>query len=541
MRQEQAQNFDGLGYWGNDAQNSAQLDAAIAKIGWSSGQNIFQATDLRVFGVVPPENPADFASFCYQDGKLTLAHDTFGARRVFYIQQGGTLWFGTELCYLLALPYLKKRVLDFAGLHTYLAFSYAAAPHTLVKGLQVVPPNMTAIFDNPNATPDCKTVMLPVVERPENRNLDDWLSLLQNEFDGAMQRSMSNVSGEIAVHLSGGLDSSAVAAWLVQRGGCRVTAFYLDFGAPYNAEHPYAEEVAKFLNVPLKCVQVAPDKKTAKADLRRIVGKMAEPWGDPVTLPLERGYVAVREAGFSHVFNGEGGDQLFAGWANRPMLAAEIYGDAGYAGQNGRIESYLQTFHHFYGFENTLYSPMLLDATRGVNLGSFIEPYLEEKDLPALLDRLRWTNYWHKGSQNIMPRAAALSRRSGLTMHAPFFDAQLAAFALNIPGDLIMRGTQEKWLLKQLLAREKLLPESVLERPKRGMGVPATEWCTSGLRDEVKRALDKLGRRGLFRKDYLKMLLKGDDAPTEIRRHRRLGEKIWQLLILELWLEAIFD
>lgn len=488
-----------------------------------------------------------FFHFGQAEQGLTLGHDHFGAERVFYGYAGGTLWFSNTLVSLLAAsPWRDKRELNLSGLHTYLAFSFVAAPHTLIEGIQVIPPQTVLNFSRPDAAPTVHKILPPQVEREPDLSEADYLKRLQEVFDVTMQRWVQGKS-EVAVHLSGGLDSSAVAAWLAKN-GVRTRAFHLEFAPLYNAEKPYAQQTANYLGLPLEFVPVIPDKKTAAQELRQTVAAMGEVWGDPVTLPLMRGYRAVKQAGYDSVFNGEGGDQLFAGWPNRAMYVAEVYQYAtsmyradGYSFQAVQLQNYLYTFHHFYGSESKLYDRSLLAASAKVELSDYIEPYLAEAALPDLFDRLRWTNFWLKGSQNILPRAASLSRAIGLTMQTPFFDWELAKFALPIPFDMLMRGTQEKYLFKQMLAQTKLLPPEILERQKRGMGVPATDWCFGPLKGETKRLLTRLGKRGLFRKKYLDLLEKGQADPDEIRRYRRLGEKIWQLLVLELWLELFYD
>ncbi len=571
-----------LGYWGPDEANPANLRKALDRLGerdsqhigrpgleiafptgaevWQAGERLGVLLGTALSEKLLPEavqtgltaleqDTADgqyaLLTYAYEPGTLTLAHDPFGAQRFYYARQGESLWFSTALRTILALePFRHRRELDYAALHTYLAFSFVAAPRTLIEGIRVVPPNTALVFTEPAALPQERLLFrlcpapAPALAGSGARSESEWVARLRAELDRAMTRRLAGPgSGEVAVHLSGGLDSSLVAAWL-RRAEVKTRLFHLDFGPPYNAERPYAESTAAWLGLPLTNVPVGPDKGTGQS-LRRMVWRMGEPWGDPVTLPLYQGYAAVAQAGLPTVFNGEGGDQLFAGWPNRAMLAAQLYGEA----EEGpaRTERYLQTFHHFYGLEKNLYGAALHEKAGAVSLAALVEPYLGEAALPNLLDRLRWTNFWLKGSQNIMPRAAALARAAHLQMQAPLFDRRLARFALSVPADLLMRGTGEKYLLKRAIAEDGLLPEAILERPKRGMGVPTTEWCQGPLRAEFKKLLGRLGRRGLFQNSYLAMLSRGEDLPGEIRRHRRLGEKIWQLGILEIWLELFLD
>lgn len=474
-------------------------------------------------------------------GGLLLGHDPFGAFRLFTTTVGGTLWFSSEFRALLALPrFRRERRLNLTALHTYLAFSFVAAPHTLIEGIQALPPNVALHFAAPLAAPTAHRLLDPCdADTPPAGALDarGWAAWLKEGFDAAMAR-WSGGARDVAVHLSGGLDSGAVAAWLA-RAGCAPHLFHLDFGAVAATELPYAEQTAAWLGLPLVTVPVEPLTRGAGATIRRLVWQLGEPLGDPVTLALFVGNQAVGRAGLRTLFNGEGGDQLFAGWPNRSMLAAALYGETD--APESRLHRYLETFHHFYGAEETLYAPALRAVAASVDLGAYLRPFLEEAALPHLFDRLRWTNYWLKGSQNILPRAAALSRSAGLIMRAPLFDRALAQRALAIPAGLLMRGTEEKYLFKQILTDAGLLPADILNRPKRGMGVPMTAWCFGPLRAECWRLLTRLARRGLVRPDYLRMLQRGHEAPGELRAQRRVGEKIWQLCVLEVWLELFYD
>ncbi len=476
-------------------------------------------------------------------GQLTLAHDPFGAGRLYYAQFDGVCWFADDLRALLALaPVRARRALDLRGLHRYLAFSFVAAPRTLLRGVASVPPNTALTFAAPEAAPGVMRFLSPPATdeaaRPTPDDEATWGTRWWAEFDGALGRWSAGVD-EAAVHLSGGLDSALVAAWLA-RSGRRVRLLHLDFGPPYDAERPYAEATANWLGVPLERIPVSPRRFGAGRLLRQVAADLGEPWGDPVTLPLHHGYRAAREAGLPIVFNGEGGDQLFAGWPNRPMLAGELYADPGDA-EADRADRYLRTFHHFYGLEEATYGPALLTAAHDDDLATLVRPYLAEPALPHLLDRLRWANYWLKGGQNILPRAAALGRRAGVAMAAPFFDRRLARFALTIPPGLLLRGTEEKALIKRVVGARGLLPPAVLARPKRGMGVPATAWAAGPLRGTLRGLLRRLARRDLLRLDYLRSLARGEPLPGEVRGARRVGEQIWQLAMLEAWLEVFYD
>jgi asparagine synthase (glutamine-hydrolysing) len=470
------------------------------------------------------------ALFEPQTNLLTLAHDHFGAYPLFYILTGDTVWFSTV--FRLLLPF-SKGDLNLEAVHAYLAFSYVPAPQTLVKGVQAVPPGkfIQLEFQAGWKVRQCEQTKLiePVSHLGGEKQ---GAEQLRHEIQQAVNRRLPAREAEIALTLSGGLDSSAVAVALAHSER-KVAAFHLDFGAPFDEEKPFAQATAAKLGFALHFIPVQVAKGEGETLLRHVVDAMPQPYGDPVTLPHYLAAKAIAGQGYRLFFNGEGGDQLFAGWANKAMFAAEIFGST----ENDRVSSYLQTFHHFYGLEQILYSPKLLAAA--TDLRPYVTPYLDEPRFESLFDRLRWTNIWMKGSGNIVPRIATLARANGVHQQAPLFDRRLARFALSIPPNLLLQGTTEKYLLKQAL--QGLLPDEVINRTKRGMGVPATEWCLGPLKPFIKKWLAyAVKKRGLFQKDYINTLLKGEDVPAELRK-RRIGEKLWQLAILELWLEINFD
>jgi asparagine synthase (glutamine-hydrolysing) len=440
------------------------------------------------------------------------APDPFGVRPEYALRLGERTYAAADPRALRRLPGATRGV-DPAALHGYLCFSHPPGPRTLFAGVGQVP------------------VPAPWREQQARTDEDSAVRRLRALLAASVER-MLGAEREVGVYLSGGLDSSLVAA-LLARAGARVHLFSLDFGPPWDAELEHARAVAAHLGRPLHRVAVR-SRDVARA-LEPTAAALHQPFGDPVTVPLfllgqaARGRVA-------RVFNGEGGDQLFGGWATKPMLAAEAYGGAGYS----REAAYLATYHRFHGAEARLLTPAALAAVGVIDAGAWLRPALDAPGLSTLLHRLRAANIRLKGAQNIAPRMTQLAAAHGLQACAPFLDRALAEWTFTLPADFFLRGASEKHLLKR--AAEGLLPPALIDRPKRGMGVPATEWLRgwlSPLRWEAARRLSprRLRRDGWFRPEHVAALRRGDDDPGETRR-RRAGEKLWALLMLHLWIDA---
>lgn len=409
---------------------------------------------------------------------------------------------------------------DEAALHGYLCFSYVPEPRTIFDGVAVAMP----------------PAALPTPEVTEGEPQEILLQLLRRAIAERLQPGAT-----VGVYLSGGLDSSLIAALLVEA-GVRPIAFTLDFGAPYDLELPVARQVAEHLGIPLRVVSAHP------AQIARYVEATAaalpQPFGDGVTVPL---YLLGRAAkdSVSEVWNGEGGDQLFGGWTNKPMIAAHLYDVAGEGRSTDEVTEYLTTFHRFWGLTDRLYTPEQKARVTGVDPAGWIRPALDAVAYPELLHRLRAANLRLKGAQNIAPRMVALAECHGLTVQAPFFDTALAAWTFALPTETILAGAREKYLLKRVA--ERFLPAEIVWREKRGMGVPTTDWCLSlyPSRWPVRRLLAhylshrRLRREGRFDPGLIAQLRRGEDpTPEGAFRKRRVGEKLWLLLMWELWREA---
>lgn len=166
-----------------------------------------------------------------------------------------------------------------------------------------------------------------------------------------------------------------------------------------------------------------------------------------------------------------------------------------------------------------------------------MRPAFKAPGFTSLLHRLRAANLWLKGAQNIAPRAVQLGAVHGLRVQSPYFDRALTEWTFSLPPEWFMRGASEKHLLKR--AAEPYLPSGIIWREKRGMRVPTTEWCLGPLRKQVAHSLGprRLKREGWLNPAAVTALRRGQDQSDQFRS-RRIGEKLWALLMLQLWTEG---
>jgi len=153
-----------------------------------------------------------------------------------------------------------------------------------------------------------------------------------------------------------------------------------------------------------------------------------------------------------------------------------------------------------------------------------------------LLHRLLHANLRTKGAHHILPKVDRLTSAAGIEGRSPLFDRRLVDAAFAAPPQAKLDGQREKGLLKDAVA--KLLPATVVERPKSGMRVPVQDWLDGPLRELARDLL--LGRRvrerGILRRKPIEALLRGEGS-----LYPRHGQQLWLLLSLELWLRAFVD
>jgi asparagine synthase (glutamine-hydrolysing) len=179
-------------------------------------------------------------------------------------------------------------------------------------------------------------------------------------------------------------------------------------------------------------------------------------------------------------------------------------------------------------------SPDAFDAVRDYLLERELTPYFEDTRWTRFVTRLMAINVIFKGAHHILPKIDSLGSRYGVVARSPLFDRGIVELAFSIPPQLKLRGSAEKYLLKQ--AVRDLLPRVIIERPKSGMLVPVEGWFQGPLLSSAKeRLLDGLAGYGFIRRDYIERLLSGRLPGVRPRR----GAKIWLLVTLESWLRGM--
>lgn len=525
--------------WELDDRRNHSCVTEIISIEDKSGRGIVSADEESLTASISASgitSEADIEIRADRDS-LRLSRDPFGRITLFWTRQQSVIWFSTQLRLLLSLTQSKR--ISASGLYAYSCFSYVPTPLTPVERIFSLPAGTELIIKREDdSDTNFSETLSRLHEWSEAENLIDDEEQARLQLRHLLEEDIESQIGDVGsetvgVFLSGGLDSSISAA-LLARAGARLRAYALDFGEYGQSELPYAELVAAHLGIPLVKVSASP-RRIQKA-IRATSQSLDLPFGDGVTVPL---YLLSQAA--SHecavVFNGEGGDQLFAGWTNKPIIAAEIY--AAHAAEKSNFHhEYLKTFHRLHGYESAVFTDEILSETRRLDSLNWIEDALDHSHTPSLLHRLRRANLMLKGAQNIQPRATNLALANGLNVRSPFCYKPLALWSFNLSSELFLRGPCEKYLLKR--AVEDMLPSDIVWREKRGMGVPLTQWLLGPLWREVGAWLapEILEREGRWQKDLALRVALG--RLSGHRQGRRIGEILWLLMMWQAWRKTVF-
>ena len=526
-----------LGYWGigDNDQLGHKLQSLVKQHqGIWEVTSVAETLNLSLSASGQPRHQDAWTQV--QPGRLTLGREAFGRVGLYWWQSGQVIWFASRLQWLLPLV---DPVVDLAGLYGYSCFSYVPTPLTPVEQIAAVPAGIEKVWQFDQGGQLClqdqdRTRWQP---QPEQLNHEQSsITQLQTLLKSSMASRISNLPRDepVGILLSGGLDSSIVAALLVQA-GIKVNAYTLDFGAYGVSEVPYAQQVARSLGIPLTRVDASP--KRIKQAIAPAMQALDLPFGDGVTVPLYLLNQAARQE-TRIIFNGEGGDQLFAGWTNKPLIAAGLYQTEHPAGKQSLTWQYMHTFHRLWGYEQQVFQPDALARVKTMQPEQWIVSALssalgENAATTPFMHRMRRASIMLKGAQNIHLRATNLAFAQGLTVRSPFCDMALADWTFGLSGTLLLQGSCEKYILKRAAAD--WLPAEIVWRRKRGMGVPMTPWCLH----EWWRSLGiwlnpgRLQAGGCLQPDIAAKIASGKLSGTI--QGRRIGEILWLLIAWEMW------
>ncbi|MFJ1757759.1 asparagine synthase [Kitasatospora sp. NPDC088134] len=464
------------------------------------------------------------------DGEeLVLVRDHAGARTAFHCRTRDGGWAASSsLRALRELPGVDTG-LDLAAVRSFLAFAYLPGEETLLRGVhELLPGKVTRL--RPDGSVRVEPYWEPRAEPADPELTAGHFAAGLRELLGQAVTRRLPAGQDVAVLLSGGVDSSLVTALAARLHDRAVRTYSISFGSELPNELGYSGLVAAHCGTAHRVLTVPGEQVAAR--LADTVALLDSPVGDPLTVPNLMLAEAVAADGLSVSLNGEGGDPVFGGPKNLPMLVFELLRDD--PSPQARADAYLHTYRKCWEDLPVLLTGGALAELDGApHPRRHVAPYLTDERMPSVLDQLLHCNLRTKGAHHILTKVERLTSSQGIQGRSPLFDRRVVDHAFATPPALKLRGTEEKWILKE--AVRDLLPDTVTYRPKSGMRVPVQQWLRGPLAELTADLL--LGptarARGLFRADTVETWMHGGGLLLP-----RQGGKLWLLLTLELWLRA---
>ena len=499
-----------------------------------------------------------FAIWDSEKRQLFCARDRLGIKPLYYYFDGRLFAFASEIKALLQHPAISAR-LESELLPEYLAFGFVTGERTLFSGIKKLMPGHHLTLSADRMEPSIARYWSIRTEnsgRPATKSDADWIRECRELLEESVRlRLMADVP--LGMFLSGGIDSSAIAALMQQMVSEPVKTFSVGYAEAEFSELGYAGEVA---------ARIGTDHHEVKIGIGEFFHSLPElVWheDEPISWPSSVSLYHVSKLASERVkvvLTGEGSDELFAGYSRyqHQLMSERHMGVYGYVpeplrrlvrngistsgliganlrrklkhtvlGRTGDLQSlYLE---NYYG----AFSAGEIGTFAGaVNAGTAYRPFLDLfESAPKLpyLERLLYSDQ-HSYLVELLMKQDQMSMAASIESRVPFLDHHLVEFACRVPASLKLRGGTGKYILKEAVAD--LLPRDIVHRKKMGFPTPLKKWLLDPQCSPVYEFL--LEKDGL-----LSDVIAQEPLRDLLNRHRNLSEdatdRIWNLLNLQLW------
>lgn len=507
-----------------------------------------------------------FALWDRTERELWLARDRIGEKPLYYGWQGDVFLLGSELKALRAHPAFDAAI-DRGALALLLRHNYVPEPYSIYQGVRKLPPGtwLKLGHGQREVEPVPYWSLAEVAEcgtaRPfagsETQAVDRLHDLLGAAVRGQM---LSDVP--LGALLSGGIDSTLVAALMQANSNQPVKTFTIGFEESGYDESAHARAIAAHLGTQHT------EQRLSASDALGLIPQLPamydEPFADPSQLPT---HLVMRMAR-QHVtvaLSGDAGDEMFGGY-NRYFLGPKLWRKVGWmpaaprrwlfraaaslpsgvtsalaAAQAGdKLHKLARVFAQpslcgvddlYAGLVSEWANPagMAIGATMPANVLDRREYWPRLTDPVARMMALDGLTYL---PGDILVKVDRAAMAVSLETRAPFLDRDVVEFAWSLPMGMKLRDGRGKWILRKLLDR--YVPRELIERPKMGFGIPLEQWLRGPLRDWANTLLaaDRLRREG-----FLDAPIVGDAWARHLRGEGGLGFRLWSVLMFQSWLE----
>lgn len=513
-----------------------------------------------------------FALWDSREQCLFLARDRMGEKPLYYGNSGGCFLFGSELKSFQAHPHWQPKI-DRDALSLYMRHNAVPAPWSIYQGIKKLAPAHFVVIREAGrqiSEPHCYWNLAEIAEQQGvARQVESNTEALIDELDGLLRDAVnSRMAADVPLgaFLSGGFDSTMVAALMQSQSSRPIKTFTIGFHEQGYNEAVHAKAVAKHLGT--NHTELYVTSKEAMAVIPRLPTIWDEPFSDSSQIPT----LLVSELARKHVtvsLSGDGGDELFCGY-NRYTQGYQIW---------RKLQLLPTPFRQLIGSLMQVFPGALLEALLGFLPKHFQIPHLADR-LPKLADVIRQKSaegyyqnlisHWKQPDQlvldatepktifnrpeqhleladfreqmmyldsmtylpdDVLTKVDRASMAVSLEVRVPLLDHRVVEFAWRLPLSMKLRYGQGKWILRQVLY--KYIPKELVDRPKMGFSVPIGDWLRGPLRGWAEDLLDenRIIREGFFRPEPIKQKWN-----EHLSGKRNWQYHLWDVLMFQAWL-----
>ncbi|MFN8400652.1 MAG: asparagine synthase (glutamine-hydrolyzing) [Anaerolineales bacterium] len=507
-----------------------------------------------------------FAIWDERKQELLLARDRMGIKPMYYTHLPDWQFiFGSELKAVLANPAVERKI-DLIALNEYLSYEYVPTPRTIIRNVWRLEAGHYLIFNRRGVEVQAYDNLS--FRQSESRPPVDWRDYsasLYKTLRSAVERELvSDVP--VGVLLSGGLDSSTIAALMVDLYPGKVESFTVGFEEGSFDESKYARQVAQRLNTNHN--EMILTSRKAVDLVAEISNFMDEPFADSSIIPT---YLLSRFARqkVKVVLGGDGGDELFAGyptvlshrligyyerlvpWVLRAYLAPRLMDKLKVSFDNISLDFRLRRFLAGRGVplitRHQRWLGSFVDEEKASLLQGWIQPvlretyyqsfeYARECDAKEHLNQILFNDQKTYLEGDILYKVDRASMAASLEVRVPFLNREVVHFANDLPLDIKLHRFTGKFLLKKMMKGR--LPDDIINRTKKGFNMPVAYWLSGDLKELMTDMLSPsfVNRQNLFDSTYVQQLT------DEHFAHRKDNRKLlWTLLMFQVWYKKYIE
>jgi asparagine synthase (glutamine-hydrolysing) len=505
--------------------------------------------------------------------ELFIARDRLGVKPLYYVHtDDGSLYFASEIKSLLAARALRAEI-NFEALPDYLANHTTSGEETLFRGVKRLLPGHTLLWRDGRVTiREYWDVHFDAEQsqhedgstrRSDEDYIEEWTELFRTSV---RLRLMADVP--LGMFLSGGIDSSAIAAMMSGMVREPIKTFSVAFNEREANELDYARMVARAFHTDHHEIIISPEEFFEA--LPRLIWHEDEPLAHPASVPL---YFVSRlaSAHVKVVLTGEGSDETLAGYDRyRKTIYNLSLGARYHSLTSARVRDLVRErlersapasrfrqklrrtfltlppdiesiyFDNFAVFpramQRTMLTPETIERAGGtIDPYKSVRPYFEGTQAATLLDRLLYADI-KTYLQELLMKQDQMSMAASIESRVPFLDHKLVEFTARLPERLRLRGWTTKYVLRRSM--KGILPDAIIKRRKMGFPVPLASWFRGPFRPLVDDYVlgERAAARGLFDRAFVHAL-----AAEHQSGERNHADRLWSLINFEMWMRQFID